>query len=109
MYPTHKDRTTQHTQRQDRDGMKKCHGVMMGLGRWGQHQGGPCSPSHTTGMSFSQGGSQRINLPRVRLSPLGWPALPPQKHPVFSSILQAGGRSLPRGQERKERRAHTTP
>lgn len=27
--------------------MKKCHGVMMQLGRWGWHQGGPCSPSHT--------------------------------------------------------------
>ena len=81
MDPTHKDSTTQHTQRQDRDGMKKCHGVMMGPGSWGRHRrgrGGGCSPSHTTELSvclsvcLPSQESWRLNLPQGRLWPLGW-------------------------------------
>lgn len=67
VYPTHKDRTTQHTQRQDRDGMKKCHGVMMGRGGSGRTREAP-QPLPAPGHVWREG-SCRTTSPSVRLSP----------------------------------------
>lgn len=91
-HPTQADRTTQHAQRQDRDAMKKCHGVMVGW-EGGGRPGRPPRPLPQHRASAGQEGA--APPPPIELLPPGWehrfPGCPSEKHPLLFLVLQAWG------------------
>lgn len=112
-HPTQADRTTQHAQRQDRDAMKKCHGVMVGW-EGGGRPGRPPRPLPQHRASAGQEGAAPPPTPSSccpRAGSTGSQDAPRRSTPCSSLFSRLGGqgRSLPYGVEGKEGRGHASP